>query len=196
MTAYDLLTDMYNSKEVAAVIQRMSPDIAEDILQHTFMELYEKAAVDPDFFLNLNAKGSRDFKFYIVKCLYNNNNWLRTGLKKQLGREESYDFNYADTFDEDPTLGNMRLEISRERRKMQQAAILEEMADMAEQEMFETVDAAIEEMAEGPNWYIGRLLKWYAELETYKAVSEKTLIPLTSVFSAVKKGRQRIIENL
>lgn len=46
------------------------------------------------------------------------------------------------------------------------------------------------------HWYKAELLKLYAELGTYKAVSESTGIPTVSVFNTVKQAKKLIRQTL
>lgn len=45
-------------------------------------------------------------------------------------------------------------------------------------------------------WYKARVLELYAELGNYRAVSEKTTIPLCSIFNTVQQARKEIKKHL
>lgn len=79
----DILTEIYLSKEVEAMIKSLRPEhLQQDIKQHCFMELFEK---EDSFILELHSRGK--LKSYICKVLYNTARFTRTSFSKELGRE-------------------------------------------------------------------------------------------------------------
>ena len=154
-TATQVLTEIYESKEVSEVLKRLKPEhLQQDIKQHVFCELFAK---DENFILELHQKNK--LKAYIVKILYNTATYSRTTFAKELGRETPTDF---------------CVEVKYEVLKVDTSGF--------EQMEYET---SIKKKLEESNWYPVELLKLYAELGTYKAVSEKTKIPLTSVYKTI-----------
>ena len=87
MTKSSILTEIYNSNEVSKVIQTLKPvHLQQDILQHCFLELFEKS---DEFIIDLYTRNK--LKNYIVKILYNTAHFTRTSFKKELGRETPTD---------------------------------------------------------------------------------------------------------
>ncbi|MBC7417449.1 MAG: hypothetical protein H7325_04760, partial [Pedobacter sp.] len=83
MTARLLLTEIYESKEVACCIKKLKPvHLQEDIKQHTFLQLFEKPEAE---ILELNDRGK--LKAYIVKILHNTATYKRTPFLKAEGQE-------------------------------------------------------------------------------------------------------------
>ena len=162
MLATELLTEIYSSQEVKEVILKLKPDhLQQDILQHTFCELFQK----PDeFIIDLHARGK--LKSYIVKILYNSATYHRTTFEKEQGKGHQKEM---------PTdfCSNSKYEVIKfvdEEKERQQ-----EYSDIA---------CAVSKVY----WYKADLIKLYAELGTYKAVSAKTGIPISSVFKTIKEA--------
>lgn len=83
MDKNSLLAEIYQSKEVEAMVRSIKPaHLQDDIRQHCFLELFEKSE---EFILDLHARGK--LKNYIIKVMYNTSRWSRTTLSKQLGNE-------------------------------------------------------------------------------------------------------------
>ena len=88
MTKSSILTEIYQSKEVEAIIRSIKPKgLQDDIKQHCFLELFEKPE---EFILDLYNRGK--LRHYIVKVLYNTSRWSCTTLHKQLGKETPTEF--------------------------------------------------------------------------------------------------------
>lgn len=166
MTAQQVLTEIYVSNEVKECVKRLKPEhLQQDILQHTFMELFERPE---DFIMDLHERGK--LKSYIVKILYNTATYSRSTFAKQQGKETPVDFCEAAKYD-----------------------VIRASEDYkADLEYVENVKCALAEV----HWYKVELLKLYADLGTYKAVSEKTGIPLTSVFMTITELRKEIKQKL
>lgn len=157
-----ILTKIYTSLEVKEVIKRLRPvHLQEDILQHCFLELFQKP---PDFIKDLHARGK--LKPYIVKILYNTATYTRSSFAKQQGKETPTDF-----------CGNAKYEVIRF-----------ENEEKEREEVHQQVACAVSETY----WFKADLLKMYAELGTYKAVSDKTGIPSTTVFNTVQAAKKEI----
>lgn len=78
-----ILTEIYKSHEVKKMIQSLRPiHLQQDILQHCFLELFEK---DEKFIVDLYDRGK--LKNYIVKTLYNTARFTRSKFHKELGNE-------------------------------------------------------------------------------------------------------------
>ena len=166
MTATDMLTDIYLSQEVKDCIKKLRPEhLQQDILQHTFLELYEKPVT---FIEDLHNRGK--LKAYIVKILYNTATYSRTRFAKEQGKETPTDFCQAAKY-EVLTANDEYIE---------------------KQQAYEDVTCAMGEM----HWYKVELLKMYAELGTYKAVSDQLGIPLTSVFITVTEAKKEIKQRI
>ena len=83
MQAKQLLTDIYTSSEITNCISKLRPvHLQQDILQHTFLELFEK---DGRFIVDLHERGK--LKAYIVKVLYNTSVYTHNKFSKENGRE-------------------------------------------------------------------------------------------------------------
>ena len=94
MTKTSILTEIYQSKEVEAMIRSIKPkDLQQDIKQHCFLELFEKPE---EFILDLYNRGK--LRHYIVKVLYNTSRWSCTTFHKQLGKETP-----TEIFEDSPT---------------------------------------------------------------------------------------------
>ena len=94
MTKSSILTEIYQSKEVEAMIRSIKPKgLQDDIKQHCFLELFEKPE---EFILDLYNRGK--LRHYIVKVLYNTSRWSCTNLHKQLGKETP-----TEIFEDSPT---------------------------------------------------------------------------------------------
>lgn len=191
MTAQQVLTEIYVSDEVKKCVSKLEPEhLQQDILQHTFMELFEKPS---DFILDLHVRGK--LKAYIVKILYNTATYSRTTFAKQQGKETPTDFNFD--FNEDVS-DNPGL-VGADKKNMQEYcnrshySLFEAKEEYKRQMEYETdVKCALAEL----HWYKQELLKLYVELGTYKAVSDKTGIPLTSVFKTITELRKEIKQKL
>lgn len=157
-----ILTKIYTSNEVRDVIKKLKPvHLQEDILQHCFLELFQK---EPAFIIDLHDRGK--LKSYIVKILYNTATYTRSTFAKQQGKETPTDF-----------CGNSKYEVIR--------------FDSEEKERIENqqqIACAVSEV----HWFKADILKMYAELGTYRAVSEKTGIPNTTIFNTVNQARKEI----
>lgn len=93
--ANQLLTEIYQSDEIKEVISKLRPaHLQEDILQHTFLELFQKP---PEFIVELSGRGK--LKAYIVKILYNTATYSRTTFAKQQGKETPTDFCHDSTYE-------------------------------------------------------------------------------------------------
>lgn len=157
-----ILTGIYTSQEVKDVIKRLRPvDLQEDILQHCFLELFQKP---PDFIIDLHDRGK--LKAYIVKILYNTATYTKSSFAKQRGKETPTDF-CAET----------RFEI-----------ISFENDEVERVENYRQIACATSNIY----WYKARLLELYANLGTYKAISQITGIPHTSVYNTIKEARKDV----
>lgn len=166
MTAASILTRIYESKEIKEVIMRLKPEhLQQDILQHTFLELFEK---EESFILELDGRGK--LKAYIVKILYNTATYSRSSFAKALGKETPTDI-----------CGDAKYEVIRY-----------EDEEKERTESNNSVACAVSNL----HWYKANMLAIYAELGTYKAVSEKTKIPLSSVFKTITEARKEIKKQL
>lgn len=171
-TAKSILTGIYLSAEVKDVIKRLRPvDLQEDILQHCFLELFQKP---PDFIIQLHDRGK--LKAYIVKILHNTATYNRTSFTKQFGKETPTDFCTETKYE----------------------VIRFENEENERIETYREIDCAVSTLGVTKSGmrYTDAMLKLYAELGTYKAVSEKTGIPQTSVFNTIKEVRKAIRKQL
>lgn len=179
--ANDLLTNLYTSKEVDAVIKRLKPvHLQADILQHCFLELFERPAI---FIIDLNERGK--LKAYIVKTLYNTANFSRSKFAKENGKETPTDFNFnqTDGIDEGTNFKNNSF-----CHQSTFAIIKYENAEKDAAEVHKSVACAVSQL----HWYKANLLQLYAELGTYKAVSEKTLIPVSCIFKTIRDTKKEL----
>ena len=187
MTARLLLTEIYESKEVACCIKKLKPvHLQEDIKQHTFLQLFEKPEAE---ILELNDRGK--LKAYIVKILHNTATYNRTAFTRaegqERGREIPTDFNDAKPFDNYNSEGFQEKLAKKCERNVYE--LLKVETDYEEQKEFNESVACV---ASKMHWYKVQVLKEYAELGTYQAVSNKTKIPLTSIFKTVQEARKEI----
>lgn len=191
ITASSILTEIYVSDEVKKCVSKLEPEhLQQDILQHTFMELFEKPS---EFILDLYDRGK--LKAYIVKILYNTATYSRTTFAKQQGKETPTDFN----FDFNEEAYDNPGAVKADKKHMQEYcnrshySLMEAHEEYKRQLEYESeVICALSEM----HWYKQELLNLYVELGTYKAVSDKTGIPLTSVFKTITELRKEIKQKL
>lgn len=165
MTAQVILTEIYCSDEVKEVVGKLEPqNLQQDILQHTFLELFEKPA---KFIEDLHQRGK--LKAYIVKILFNTATYTRTKFRKELGKETPTDF-CADSKYEVINAGDDY---------------------KVDAERVNSVACAVKKLEE-KHWYDAGILKLYAELGTISAVSRATGIPRTSVFKTLVRAKATI----
>jgi len=177
MTKASILTEIYQSKEVEAIIRSIKPkDLQDDIKQHCFLELFEKSE---EFILDLYNRGK--LRHYIVKVLYNTSRWSCTTLHKQLGKElllTDLENNYHNTDTE--VSGKVS------------GKYLEHKEFIQHQEDREYEEINIEPVLKSVYWYKAELIRLYAEHGTYQKVSNLTGIPLKSVFTTIRDARIEI----
>jgi DNA-directed RNA polymerase specialized sigma24 family protein len=82
--------------------------------------------------------------------------------------------------------------------RMKYSELSEVMNMESEQEVFETEElfSLLEEQYCELDWFRKSLLDMYLSLNSLKAVSKKTTIPLTSVSRYIKEGKQKIKDNV
>lgn len=105
-------------------------------------------------------------KQYVVKVIYNTINFSHNEFHSQLKR------------DKEVPMENINC-----------------VAEETDNE-YEHLVQACQKGLEGVYWYNAELLKMYAELGNYRAVAEKTRIPLKSVYNAVEKAKEQIRRSL
>lgn len=161
-----VLTDIYTSNEVKEVIAKLKPEHLQEDIKQ---HCFLELFAKPDAeILDLHNRGK--LKSYIVKTLYNTAHFSRTSFAKQLGKETPTDFCFPSSFEV------MKFDTSdMERMQVEEAALCE---------------------APQIYWYKYEILKLYAELGTYKKVSEATGIPVMSIHVTCKQARQDIKERL
>ena len=170
MEATALLVEIYESKDVAACIKKLRPvHLQEDIKQHTFLTMFEKPKEE---IIELNNRGK--LKAYIVKILHNTATYHRTSFTKCEGQERNIQI--PTDFCQHAEYNLIKVDTDNEDHR----------------EAIEQVACATSKM----HWYKVQVLKEYAELGTYKAVSDKTKIPLTSIYNTVKEARKEIKQRL
>lgn len=162
MTAQRLLTDIYQSKEVDDVIKKLKPVDLQDDIKQHCF--LELFEKPGDFILDLHARGK--LKAYIVKILWNTATFKKSSFAKALGKETPTDFCEVTTFE----------------------IIKVDTTDLERLELYRETMCKVDELY----WYKAELLKLYAELGTYQAVSDKTGIPLTSVYKTIVDIRKEI----
>ena len=180
MTKSSILTEIYNSNEVAKVIQTLKPvHLQQDILQHCFLELFEKSE---EFIIDLYARNK--LTNYIVKILYNTAHFTRTSFKKQLGKEILFDdlnqIYFGEYTKDDDYVGN-DIEYSRQLL----GGIINE-----EYEEYEEITVNLDRLY----WYKREILKLYASKGTYQKVSDATNIPASSIYLTVLQARREILK--
>jgi hypothetical protein len=205
MTKDQLLSEIYQSTEVKVMIASLQPKhLQQDILQHCFLELFEKKE---EFILDLHTRGK--LKHYIVKILYNTARFSRTTFAKTLGQDISFSDvlvtkpteNYADSLE--------RFEQNIENND----ALIEYEAD--QREVYDQVYFNLS----GLYWYKAEIFKLYAGVKecenkdcdnlistddegclschsqnthrfksgTYQSISDLTRIPLSSIYKTVQE---------
>jgi hypothetical protein len=81
----NILTDIYNSKDLNNLLEKLPQHLREDAKQHLFLEMLEKGE---EKLLELINKGT--LKFYMVKVLYNMTKMSKTNsFARSLGILES-----------------------------------------------------------------------------------------------------------
>ena len=160
MTARAILTDIYQSKEVADCLSKLRPThLRDDILQNTFLELFQK---DEEQIMDLYNRGK--LKVYIVKVLYNTAHYTGTKFAKQLSKEQPCDTSTYSV----------------------QKFLQDENEYEKEIEAEHDVACALSRM----HWYKVEMLKTYAELGTHQAISDVTGIPRSSIAKTIKNARK------
>jgi len=177
MTKNSILTEIYQSKEVAVMIQSIKPEhLQQDIKQHCFLELFEKPE---EFILDLYNRGK--LKNYIIKILYNTSRWSCTNLHKQLGKDlllTDLENNYY----------NNETEVSGKI----EGKYLEHQEYIQFEQNPEYEEINIEPVLKSVYWYKSELIRLYAEHGTFQKVSDLTGIPLKSVFTTIRDARIEI----
>jgi hypothetical protein len=167
MTAKKVLTDIYNSKEMALTIKKVRPaHLQQDILQHVFCELFSQS---DESIMDLFNRGK--LRPYIAQMVWNVSRLSPTNkFTKQMGfKEDNTDFN----------------EYCNEA-KFEVIKFSEDEKERIESES--EIKCAVSQL----HWYKSGLLSLYAELGTYKAVSDKTGIPVISIWNTIKKARKEV----
>lgn len=177
MTARKLLTDLYNSTEITEVIGRLKPErLREDIKQYVFLTLFEK---EDSFILGLQQR--QKLKHYVVMMMYNTSKWRdRSVFKKQFGLLETAV----------PDFEGLGLEEDKGFGKMAVKAALKTIGDNTEAEN-ETVGEVLSAL-DKLYWYKAEVFKLYVKYGTYQRVSDKTGIPLSSIFQTVKAAKAEL----
>lgn len=192
MQARELLTEIYLSAEVEAVVKRLQPEhLQEDIKQHAFTELIEKPA---EFIEDLASRGK--LKAYIVKILWNSATYARTPLRKQLGKETPTDINafagtISDVLDTGEKTGIKYTHTSKVVLGVSKYQVEQFQTDedhKAVQEMYRDALCAMDDLY----WYDRGIFELYLELGTYQAVSDKTGISRTSVYMTVQSVKAKL----
>ena len=178
MTKSSILTEIYNSNEVAKVIQTLKPvHLQQDILQHCFLELFEKSE---EFIIDLYQRNK--LTHYIVKILYNTAHFTRTTFKKQLGKEILFDDlnqTYCDgEYTKDDDYVGSSIEYSRQ------------LLGCIVSEEYEEISVNLDRLY----WYKREILKLYASKGTYQKVSDATNIPASSIYLTVLQARREVLK--
>jgi len=186
VTKSNILTEIYNSSEVAKVIQTLKPvHLQQDILQHCFLELFEKS---DEFIIDLYTRNK--LKNYIVKILYNTAHFTRTSFAMQYKSKEmpfsdlflaGQNENFADTmsdFEEDEHLLDWV--------KKQKIKINNEGSDFNHND----INGSLNKLY----WYKREILKLYAKEGTYQKVSDATNIPASSIYLTVLQARREVLK--
>lgn len=178
MSPKDLLTRIYTSDEIKELKQKLEPrHMADDIIQHVFTELYAK----PDLFIE-ELEQRQKLKAYIVKQIWNISHYTKDKFYEQFGftsyghkKENETDFCDLSKFEilryEDPN-----------------EFIDEKEQEAKTQKKYNGVKAHMGQM----HWYKVRVFELYVELGTYRAVSDMTGIPTTSVYRTVQEMKNEL----
>jgi RNA polymerase sigma factor (sigma-70 family) len=170
MNARELLTQLYTSDEIRELKQKLEPKhLAEDIIQHVFTEMYTK----PDSFLE-DLVQRQKFKPYIVKQIWNTCYYRRTPFSQAYGLDNETPTDFCD---------NARYEVIRYE---------SEPSRVDKEKQMHQLRTMMGEM----HWYKARVFELYAELGTYRAVSEITGIPTTSVYRTVQELKKELKQKL
>jgi len=207
VTKTSILTEIYNSSEVAKVIQTLKPvHLQQDILQHCFLELFEKSE---EFIIDLYQRNK--LTHYIVKVLYNTSKFTRSTFAKEQNSKEvlfsdlSLTRNtaeHSDTLDE--------FESDEEHHQ----ALIDYQKEQEDdyKEVFVNMNSM--------HWYRSEILKLYAGVKdckgchnlisteaekcllchrkndkvfkcgTYQSISDLTGIPLTSIYNTIQDAKK------
>lgn len=170
MNKNSVLTEIYCSKEIGEVIGKIHPEgIRDDLKQHVFLELFEHTE---EIILDLYNRGK--LKSFIVKMLYNTSRFTKSKFSKEMGKEVSFgDFEEV----EEKLCKTSAFEIVRGTNDLR-----------TKDDEFEELNCAVSKIY----WYKARLLELYAEVGTYKKVSDVTGIPVASVFATINQARKEI----
>ena len=182
MTKNNLLSDIYQSKEISDVLIKIQPEsIRDDLKQHVFLLLLEKT---DEFILELHDIGK--LKNYIVKVLCQLVNFKKDKFhtingKGRDGRciEVSYDFTVERL--------NYQLEDNSEIIKLEDSC-------QRELDRIKKIDFPSQtgKKCTSVSMYHGILLERYVEKGNYRAVSKETGIPCKSVYNAVQMAKEEI----
>lgn len=163
-TAHNILTEIYLSKELAATIAKVRPTSwQEDIKQHVFTELFAKPDAD---ILDLHKRGK--LKSYVARMIWNVSQMNKHNefARKTGLNEMSVGLCHQSTFEV------VRIDESQKQQL----------------EAEQSVNCVMEKM----HWYKANIMKLYAELGTYKAVTQDTGIPTASIFRTVREAKKEI----
>lgn len=184
MTKNNLLSDIYQSKEISDVLIKIQPEsIRDDLKQHVFLLLLEKS---DEFILELHHIGK--LKNYIVKVIcqlvnFKKDKFYTINGKGRDGRciEISYDFSVQKlNYKEDSYKDNEDIKL--------------EVACKKELDRIKKIDFPSQtgKKCTSVSMYHGILLELYVEKGNYRAVSKETGIPCKSVYNAVQMAKEEI----
>lgn len=181
MTKNNLLSEIYQSKEISEVLAKIQPEIRDDLKQHVFLLLLEKT---DEFVLELHNIGK--LKNYIVKVICQLVNFKKDKFHTVNGRGRDgkcieihvSDLRLLEYYKEDTYQEDIRLEDSCKR----------------ELDRIKKIDFPSQtgKKCSSVSMYHGILLERYVEKGNYRAVSNETGIPCKSVYNAVQMAKEEI----
>jgi DNA-directed RNA polymerase specialized sigma24 family protein len=164
VNATSILTTLYESQEVADVIQKIKPEhIRDDVKHHVFLSLFEQ---DKTYIEDLHKRGK--LRSYIVRAIYMTVHFPESSFVRQQRRKTEIP---TECF---PCVPDHQSDTAFEELKQECAITVRKMQN------------------EDGNWYGAKLLEIYAEHGTYRKVAELTNIPLNSIHGAIKKAKDEI----
>jgi hypothetical protein len=181
MTKNNLLSKIYQSKEISDVLAKLPEDIRDDLKQHVFLLLLEKS---DDFILELNNIGK--LNNYIVKVLCQLVNFKQDKFHRVNRRYSEVLTDFSEERLQNSTYQVLKYEDSEE--------IKLENECRKELDRIKKIDFPSQtgKKCSSVSMYHGILLERYVEKGNYRAVSRETGIPCKSVYNAVQMAKEEI----
>lgn len=160
---HQLLTEIYISKELSQLKSKWGKDKEDDFEECVQSTFVEMYAKPESFILELHEKGT--LKWYIVRIMWNK---VRRPKKRNQYKEVLSDF--SDVCHE----------------------LADEHYDRESEIQQEQIALKVKEAVKQMTWYEQGILQAYQKLGSYRAVTEWSGIPTTSVFKTIQEVKRKL----